>query len=178
MPTHFELCKAVAERLAGKAWIVLYEYQSYATNEFPDVLIFTGRGTTLFEIKISRSDFLADAKKEARKKWRPKVGLFRLHEKADLQIRALAPELYYIERPHFGSRRYFVCEPEIIQRTELPEGWGLYWFKCGRMFKKAESKKWRPDVHSERNILAHALCRYASGDHTGIIVKTYSGILL
>lgn len=177
--THFELCKAVAEKMS-KALVVLYEYQSYATDEFPDVLAFSGGGTILYEIKTSRSDFLADAKKEARKKWRPKVGRTWYTQERTRgeklvmgRIKAEFPELYYIEAPHLGSRRYFVCESGLIAPEEVPEGWGLFWFKGGRMYEKKVSKHWRPDVHQERNILAHAFRRFASGDHRGIMVNTY-----
>jgi len=172
---HFDLCKSVAEWAIRKAWVTLYEYQSYATDEFPDVLVFSRYGTTLYEIKTSRSDFLADAKKEARRKWRPKVGIYGYRDdgKVMTHVKAEFPELYYIQHPHLGSHRYFVCEPGIIEVKDLPEGWGLYHMKGGRMFEKAQSKRWRPDVHMERNILAHALRRFASGDTRGILVSTW-----
>ena len=174
--THSELCRAVAERLgrARGTMVTLYEYQGYATSEFPDVLMFNG-STVLYEIKTSRSDFFADAKKEVRIKWRPKVEFYhpRYPDMNKFAAQALPPELYYIQRPHLGSLRFFVCEPGLIAREEVPEGWGLLWFKGGRLYQKADSKSWRPDVHAERNILAHAMRRYASGDHTGIIVNTY-----
>ena len=38
--THFDLCKKTAEWQLPKSKIVLFEYQSYATDEFPDVLCF------------------------------------------------------------------------------------------------------------------------------------------
>jgi hypothetical protein len=85
----------------------------------------------------------------------------------------LPPELFYIQRPHLGRDRYFVCEPGLIAPAEVPDGWGLLWYRGGKLYRKVESKNWRPDVHAERNILAHAFRRYASGDHTGILVNTY-----
>ena len=178
--SHSVLCKAIAEHLfRGRgAMVTLYEYHGYATSEFPDVLVFNG-STALYEIKTSRADFLAHAKKEARIKWRPKVSLTWRYtreaenKKAVLALKAERPELFYSQAPHLGSARYFVCEPGIISPEDLPEGWGLYWWRGGKMFRKAESKNWRPDVHAERDILAHALRRYASGDHTGILVNAY-----
>ena len=176
--THADLCKATAERFARDSWLALWEYQSFASGEFPDVLLFGNGSTTLFEIKMSRADFLADAKKEARRKWKPR-GYVRYEtdwqtQKPLLLWIAQSPELYYIQAPHLGARRFFVCEAGLIKPEELPAGWGLYWFKDGRFFKKRDSGKFRPDVHTERNIVAHAFRRYASGDPTGIIVNTYT----
>lgn len=223
---HKELCLMAAKRFLKDGIIALYEYQSYATSEFPDVLIVGNGWTTLYEIKTSRSDFLADASKVARKKWRskgyveignykrvrecgnfcplPKHDIINLSEckKCDYFDRktkhynkqyqeveavlctydggAIAkwiaenPELYYIEKPHLGDHRYFVCEGEIIKPDEVPEGWGLYWVKGGKFYLKRESNKWRPNVLEERNIVTHAFRRYASGDSTGILVNSYS----
>ena len=171
--THSELCEITARRFVKHAWLALWEYQSYASGEFPDVLTFSGGGTVLYEIKMSRADFLADAKKDARKKWRPKGYLGYSgtdHVPAWIQQR---PELFYIEKPHLGARRFFVCETGLIGPEELPEGWGLYWYRGGKFMRKRDSKLWRVDMRTERDLAAHALRRYASGDSTGIIANTY-----
>jgi len=60
MITHYDLCKKTAERFLKLSWVVLYEYQSYATNEFPDVITFKNGMTFLYEIKVNRQDFLND----------------------------------------------------------------------------------------------------------------------
>lgn len=225
--THGELCKATAERFIKDGMLALYEYQSYATGEFPDVLIVGNGWTTLYEIKTSRSDFLADSHKDARTKWRPKGYMkfntihvraygcfcplpthpiieFSMCKKCEFfcgkttqyneELKAVErvkcncdggreatirwitenPELYYIEKPHLGELRYFVCEGEIIKPEDLPEGWGLYWVKGGRFYLKQESKKWRPNVFEERNIITHAFRRWVSGDSTGILVNSYA----
>lgn len=170
--THAELCRLTAERFVKKTWLALWEYQSYASAEFPDVLTFSGSGTALYEIKMSRADFLADAKKDARRKWKPKGYWSRYGDEPAVWM-PQRPELYYIQKPHLGTIRYFVCEAGLIKPEELPEGWGLYWYADGKFTKKRESKKWRPDVHTERDLAAHALRRYASGDSKGIIVRAY-----
>jgi hypothetical protein len=67
--THSELCYAMATwsiAPPSAAWLALWEYQSYASQEFPDVLTYHGTGTTLYEIKMSHSDFVADQGKKAR----------------------------------------------------------------------------------------------------------------
>lgn len=223
---HKELCKITADWAIKNAFIALYEYQSYATSEFPDVFVVGSIYTTLYEIKTSRADFISDAHKDARKKWKPKGYLqigdykrvrscgkfcplpqyevinFNLCKNCDyfagktthydrktyqtvdavyctydggaiLKWVTENPELYYIEKPHLGVMRYFVCENEIIKESDLPEGWGLYWVKNGRFYLKHESKKFKPNLLEERNIITHAFRRYASGDSTGIIVNTY-----
>ncbi|MBU1080884.1 MAG: adenylosuccinate synthase [Spirochaetes bacterium] len=175
--THPELCRVTAERFIKKAWLALYEYQSYASGEFPDVLTFSSGGTVLYEIKMSRADFLADAKKDARQKWKPK-GYIRNIPDWDTRKDTLLwinqnPEIYYIQKPHLGAYRYFVCETDLIKPDELPEGWGLYWYRVGKFTLKRASQKWRPDVHTERDLAAHAFRRYASGNSTGILVNTY-----
>lgn len=174
MPTHFELSQITAQWTLNKfkPWVVLYEYQSFASGEFPDVLVYRGSGTILFEIKVSRSDFLRDSEKEARKKWKPKIKGFWNTVTDALIVKTLPPELYYIEHPHLGVQRFYVCPKGLLNPEEIPEGWGLYWWD-GKFRKKKDSGNWRADVHSERNLAAHALRRYASGDSTGILVNTY-----
>lgn len=89
--THTELCKKTAERFVKS--MAIYE-STFSICEKPDVLNFDSSGfTQLFEIKMSRSDFLADRKKYAR------------------------------EHPHFGNERYFVCYGDFIKKDEVPQGW-------------------------------------------------------
>lgn len=178
MTPHYELCKITAEWALKKynAYLALYEYQSFASGEFPDVLLYTKTGgTILFEIKVERSDFLADQKKEARKKWKPKVGMFFNRKKDTPYLKAQHPELYYIEAPHLGTHRYYVCPKGLISSQELPDGWGLYWVSDnGRFYKKQDSGKWRANVHEEKLLVTHAFRRYASGGTTGILIDTYT----
>ena len=61
---HTDLCKLTAEKFC-KA-IAIYEVKAQSEN--PDVITFyTGGTSVVFEIKMSRSDFLADFKKKCRK---------------------------------------------------------------------------------------------------------------
>lgn len=160
--THYELCEKTAKRFLKESEVILYEYQSFVSGEFPDVLTFKGGNTTLYEIKINRSDFLADSKKDCRIKYRPKVGWFR-HIKKDksyLKLESENPELFYIEAPHLGKQRYYVCPKGLIQIEEVPEGWGVYWYSNGRFYKKKESKYFRRDIHTELSLLSHAFRKY------------------
>lgn len=175
--SHHDLCRITAEwRLRVYGWVALWDYQSMYSEEHPDALVVGADGTELYEIKVSRADFLADKHKSARVKWRPKVGLYSSRsfgDKLDLQIRAQHPDLYYIERPHLGAKRYYVCPHGLISPDELPDGWGLFWYDGKRFYHKRKSERWRADVRLERNLVAHALRRYASGDTDHILIKTY-----
>ena len=107
--THFELCKKTAERFVSS--VALFEVSMLGIPEKPDVLDFNSSGrSTLYEIKMSRSDFLADRKKYSR-----------------------------AINPWFGEKRYFVCNGDFIKEDEVPQGWGLYHFKNGKFYKIKES---------------------------------------
>lgn len=107
--THFELCKKTAERFVSS--VALFEVSMLEILEKLDVLDFNSSGrSTLYEIKMSRSDFLADRKKYSR-----------------------------AVNPWFGEKRYFVCYGDFIKENEVPQGWGLYHFKNGKFYKIKES---------------------------------------
>jgi hypothetical protein len=185
--------------------ISLYEYKSSVSREEPDVMVFGYGGTELYEIKMSLSDFNADKYKECRKKYRLPVWANRLtlynsdpvklkNELECAKIRMALeqrirgenhtvkfemikgkPEIEIVEQEHFGKYRYFVCPDGVIPVDKMPDGWGLYYFKNGKFYCKRKSLVFRPNIHKELDILAHAMRRYASGDNTGILVNTYGG---
>lgn len=66
-------------------------------DEVPDILGFNSNGTFLLEVKISRTDFLADRKK-----------VFRI----------------FAERG-IGDWRFFVVPKGLVTIDELPDNWGL-----------------------------------------------------
>jgi hypothetical protein len=84
--------------LSRKCSVVLSEFAA-AADEIPDVIGWTAGGSVLIECKLSRADFLRDAKKPAR-------------------INA---------RTGMGHRRYYLCPPDVIQVKDLPPKWGLLW---------------------------------------------------
>ena len=178
MITHTDLCVITAKRFIDK--VALYEYKSTASSEEPDVLIFGLYGTSLYEIKTSRSDFLADSKKKCRRKYKSFswVNIEKINDpvikRAYVRIRQGRPELFLQQAPHLGNKRYFVCEPDIIRVSDLPEGWGLYWYKNGKFYRKRESTQFRADLKKENALIVHAMRRYASGDDTGILINTYA----
>lgn len=102
MHTHRELCKIAASYLLNKGIHPFHKCQ-YAVcelervGECPDAFGWVGGSTQLIEVKVSRSDFIADRKKIWRK--HPHLGL--------------------------GVFRSFLCTTGLINENELPGGWGL-----------------------------------------------------
>lgn len=103
--THRELCLLGAKYMKskgtydeGKAQYVVCELERI--GECPDVYGFGGgKHTQLIEVKISRSDFLADKQKYWRQN--PLAGL--------------------------GAMRSYLCPDGIIKIEDLPTGWGLFY---------------------------------------------------
>jgi hypothetical protein len=188
--THSELCLLTAKRFNKK--VALYEYKSFASYEEPDVLVFDSSNTSLYEIKISRQDFKADQKKECRIKYKPHYSLILMERHINdaiaekiidrnarikrqfLKLKMEHMDIFYKEASHLGKRRYYVCLEGLILIDELPEGWGLYYVKGEKFYLQRKSEKFRSNVHTEKDLLVHALRRYASGDTTGIIINTYN----
>ncbi len=171
--THHELCRKTAKRFFKDSKVVLYDYQSFATSEFPDVLCFKNDHTELYEIKVDRSDFLADQNKECRIKYKNRGYFYHVNGEEKTRWQTLAPDLMYIEKPHLGKYRYYVCPVNLISIEELPDGWGLYWYKNGRFYEKKNSGKWQRNIHEEIAVLTHAMRKYASGDGENVLINTY-----
>lgn len=83
---------------AGKCKFAFKEMHS-TTSEIPDILGFmdSGWSSVLIECKASRSDFLADKKKQ-----------FRIHPNDGM-----------------GKFRFYCCPTNMIRKDEVPEKWGL-----------------------------------------------------
>jgi len=98
--------------LSRQCSVVLYEFATPA-DENPDVIGWVaGAGSVLIECKLTRSDFLRDASKTARKN--PRAGM--------------------------GQRRYYLCPPNVIQVKDLPPKWGLLWVSKGQVLVKREAR--------------------------------------
>lgn len=172
--THHELCRKTLEWAVNKFRINVgvYEYQSYSTGEFPDVLAFKDSLSYLFEIKLSKSDFLADAKKTCRQKWKTRVSWW-VDKNMLIKVSKNRPELFYVEKPHMGVYRYYVCPWGLITPEEVG-AWGLYWYRDGRFFKKKESEKFRRNLLEENSLLVHAMRKVSNlGLQDNIFIKKY-----
>lgn len=139
--THAELnLRAVKWLLSQGCSVAVSEIKCYNnTGEIIDALGFHSQLSTLIECKTSRSDFLADKKKNFRKD--PARGV--------------------------GQHRYFLCEKDIIKPSDLPRKWGLLWV-TGRGIKKVvyptgweSEQRFKHEYNhaSERSILISAVRR-------------------
>ena len=105
--THTDLCRITAEKFC-KA-VAIYEVKDHEEN--PDVITFyTGGTSVVFEIKMSRADFLADKKKKCRNE----------------------------DFTRCGNFHAYVCNGDFIKKDEIPEDWGLYYYINGK-FKEIKS---------------------------------------
>lgn len=99
--THEELCEATARKFVQT--FALWEVKGKWEN--PDVITWNSSGkSTIYEIKMSRSDFLADFKKKCRQADQKKA----------------------------GWKFYYVCYGDFIKKEDVPENWGLIHYINGK----------------------------------------------
>ena len=77
--------------------VVATELNAVGCREQADVIGFRSSCSAILEVKVSRSDFLADALKPERSGATPGIGLY----------------------------RFYLCPPDLIQPGDLPPRWGL-----------------------------------------------------
>ena len=95
--THEGLCEATAKKFVQT--FALWEVRGKWEN--PDVITWNSSGrSTIYEIKMSRPDSLADFKKKCRQAD---------HKKA-------------------GCRYFYVCYGDFIKKEEIPDNWGLIYY--------------------------------------------------
>ena len=98
--THAQLVESAAKWLKRNGFSVIgTEIIASGSREIPDAIGFREAGTctALVEVKVSRSDFLADAKKPWRAPGAAGLGLY----------------------------RFYLSPPDVISIEDLPAGWGL-----------------------------------------------------
>lgn len=100
-------------------------------EETPDVFGWNYWATVLIEVKVSRSDFLADAKKPFRK--HPEQGV--------------------------GAMRYYCCPEGLITEADLPENWGLLWEKNGAITIVKKAERQQQNAQAEITLLASVMRR-------------------
>ena len=135
--THAQLVRMGEDwlRRRYRCGIVLSE-QSCASGETPDVIGWKGKcRSVLVECKVSRADFLADREKSFRRN--PADGM--------------------------GSERFYLTPQGLIDKAELPKGWGLLECKGRKVFmvcKPArQSQRSQEGFMWEMNLLLASLRR-------------------
>lgn len=119
--THTMLVAIAAEYLSKRCNVTLPEFFSF-NRELPDVIGFRnyGKETVVYEIKVSRGDYLGDKNKYFRR--RPEQGM--------------------------GDRRYYVVPKDMVKPEELPIGWGLiYLYPSGKLREIKTSRIPPPPDH-------------------------------
>jgi hypothetical protein len=182
---HYDLCKQTAEWAIKKNHLCVYEYQSYASYEFPDVLAWDSNGKSrLYEIKVSRGDFLGDMKKECRQHLRSSIKNFRQNKRhfippetmgmSNKKVVKLEPSysVTYKQKPHLGLERFYVVPDGLVSPDEV-HLFGLYWYnqKTGKFRLKKKSELFIRNLHAENRILVHAVRATEHGWGKGIISK-------
>lgn len=124
--------------------VICQEIVTY-NDEQPDVIAFKDHYSVLIEAKVSRADFLSDAKKIFRRV--PKKGM--------------------------GDFRFYICPNGIISPEDLPDGWGLIYFEQNKIWvvkgprsnvftaylHEKEFKKFEKNTNAEIQLLTSALRR-------------------
>lgn len=132
--THAELVK-IAEKWLLRTRKCAFAFTELSTinSETPDAIGFRDGQSILVECKVSRSDFLSDAKKLFRRN--PEIGV--------------------------GAYRFYLCPAGLIRPEDLPPRWGLVWVNEKGKTRQVVGPKgnaWgysgRAFVFSERNIQA------------------------
>lgn len=156
--THTELCHLTAKRFLKD--IALIEYKCTVMSEEPDVLVYDSYArTTLYEIKTSRDDY-----------WKDWVKPHRIYQKKSIHRGLeIIDTLYY----SIGESRYYVCPADLIQIDDLPEGWGLIWYKNNKFYMKRMSEKFKRNIGLESRLLINALKRVNEERLDNVIIKAY-----
>ncbi|MHA9726925.1 hypothetical protein [Vibrio parahaemolyticus] len=168
--THNELCQIAARWLkrpnsAGGpgCHIAFTETPSGWSGEVPDAIGFRATGwydgAVVVEVKISRSDFLADAKKPHR----------------NGEVLGL------------GCWRYYMCPEGLIKPEELPEKWGLIYVTnrggakpivgptavkhYGERQDLLDSMRFESDIQREQFILVKLLNRVADPEKLNLMLR-------
>lgn len=123
-PEHNNLCLRATKFLRNNGFSVAFDDRFQAvtgTGELPDAIGFRNGVSVIIEVKVSRSDFLADKKKH-----------FRVKAESGM-----------------GDWRFFLCPPNLIKPEDLPDGWGLL-YAHNKVIKKISGFPTNTQWHSKK----------------------------
>lgn len=136
---HAELIVHAAKWVRKRRYrVVLQDVQATCVNEQPDVIAWKGNGSSIvIECKVSRSDFLRDAKK----RWR------------------------YRAEDGMGYHRYYAVPDGPLAALDRQAGWGLLVVKSGGRIVEAypSGPFTKRNERAERALLISAVCRVTDG---------------
>lgn len=110
---------------------VAVELVTANSGELADVFGWNYWTSVLIEVKVSRSDFLADAKKP-----------FRINPEDGM-----------------GEHRFYCCPKGLIAPEELPEKWGLLYEDNGKITVEKVAERQTANHRSEKTILMSVMRR-------------------
>lgn len=133
---HKELVRAGLKWLINNGCRVAFSEITSAANETPDIIGFRYNQSVLIEVKISRSDFLADKKKIFRQF--PEKGM--------------------------GNSRYYLAPRGLLKIEDMPVNWSLIEYKNGRIYGdkthlRTDGKWWQESNLVNEKILLQSVCR-------------------
>ena len=140
---HDDLVKRAGRWLRSKGCsVVLEELVAYTKNgETPDAIGWVSQNSVLVECKVSRADFLRDAKKPFRNP-------------------------LYRSVQGMGRWRFYLTPPGLLGAGDCPEGWGIYEVRgrsvkhaFGVEYKNGRQGPFQPCLISEQAMLLSALRR-------------------
>ncbi len=144
--SHKKLVRLAAKWLAAKFPIVVTEMATDAGEE-PDAMGIGSRESTVVECKTSRGDFKADMKKRSRR-----------HNSGGL-----------------GTHRYYLCQEGIVDRDDIPVGWGLLEVnKWGKLVTSLWPMLQERNLRGEFLILMSVIRRIGQRPPQGVSVKCYT----
>jgi hypothetical protein len=131
--THEELRKRAIKWLTNSknCGVVLSEIHSLC-QEIPDAIGWNGGNSLLVECKVSRSDFFANA------------------DKCHMRV-----------GDGVGTYRFFLTPPGLVERSEVPDGWGLLEWRSqsSNVRLVTAATKREPNRENETIMLVSALRR-------------------
>lgn len=143
---HADLIDRAAAWLRKKGCAVVITDMTHGGPETADAIGWKGNYATIVECKASRSDFLADRKKDFRR--RPERGM--------------------------GSLRYFCAPVGLIRPAELPPHWGLLECAKGKLREAVKATHQEANKKEEVGLLLSALRRIAHTAPKGVSVRCYT----
>lgn len=148
---------SIAVKLAASRWHVGFAIPNYTPRNWWECDVFEVTKAGYFreyEIKLTRSDFRADAKKGKTRFVRPDPTQFKFEEQTDLKFSKIGD-------PNGPTKFWYVTTPNLVTFEEIPEWAGLIEIVNGR---EREIKP-APQLHRTKvdpKVITHArgVCYY------------------